>query len=171
MVSVPFEFECRVCHERHRDLPAFAFDAPAQIRVVPPEEEADRVHLTSDTCEIDLDGHHRFVRAQLEIPIRQTNDCFSWGVWVSLSEASFARFLELFHDTRRLAGESFFGWFSSALPEYPDTMYLKSRILTREHPLRPLVELEATEHPLSVDQRDGIAVSRAIELAQRLLHH
>lgn len=167
---MPFEFECRVCRQTHSELPGFAFEAPAQIRVVPPEEEAQRVQLTSDTCEIDLDGLHRFVRAQLEIPICGTEDCFSWGVWVSLSEASFARFIELFDDANRSPGESFFAWFSSALPEYPDTMYLRSRIHTREHPLRPLVELEPTEHPLSVDQREGITSARAVELAERLLH-
>ena len=163
------EFRCHVCGELHCGLPAFGFEAPAQVRVVPTGEES-RIELTSDTCLIDLDGLHRFVRAQLEIPIQGTSDSFSWGVWVSLSEVSFNRFLELFEEEGRLPGESFFGWLSSSLPEYPETMFLKTRIRSREFPLRPLVELEATEHPLSVDQRDGVPLARAIELAMRLLH-
>jgi hypothetical protein len=165
-----FRFDCHVCGKRHEQLPAFGFEAPAQLRAVPSNEQPSRVLLTADTCIIELDGVHHFVRAQLEIPIQQTSDFFIWGVWGSLSESSFARFVELFDNVERTPGETFFSWLSSDLPAYPDTMFLKSQIRTREYPLRPLVELERTDHPLAIDQHNGIPQARATELAASLLH-
>lgn len=170
MASGALEFECRACGERHVGLPAFHFDGPAQLALVPPDEYADRVEHTDDGCVLDLDGRHWFARGQLEVPIRGSGDVFTWSVWVSLSERSFERYAELFDDVGRGEGESFFGWLCNALPEYPDTMFLKARLHVRPYPLRPRVELEPTEHPLAVDQREGVPHERAIALAERLLH-
>jgi hypothetical protein len=35
---------------------------------------------------------------------------------------------------------------------------------------RPIVELEETDHPLSVDQRDGIDPARMQEIVSKVLH-
>ena len=40
----------------------------------------------------------------------------------------------------------------------------------REYPMRPWVELEPTDHPLAVVQREGMSRVDAIALAERLLH-
>jgi hypothetical protein len=163
-------FDCRACGERHVGLPAFHFGGPAQLALVPAAEYDARVELTDDGCVLDLDGRHYFARGQLEIPILGTNDHFTWSVWVSLSAESFERYAELFDDPLREPGESFFGWLCNALPEYPDTMFLKTGLHVRPYPSRPRVELEPTGHPLAVDQRSGIPRERAIALAERLLH-
>lgn len=170
MPSPELAFECRACGEQHVGLPAFHFGGPAQLRLVPPDEYDERVELTDDGCVLDLDGRHFFVRGQLEIPVRDTDDRFTWSVWVSLSEQSFERYTELFDDRARRAGESFFAWLCNPLPDYPDTMFLRTRLHVRAYPDRPRVELEPTDHPLAIDQRTGIARARAIELAERLLH-
>lgn len=163
-------FRCRACGELHVGLPAFHFAGPAQLGAVPPEEFDARVDLTDDGCTLDLYGRHHFARGQLEVPIHGTDDQLTWSVWVSLSENSFARYVELFEDERREAGASFFGWLCNALPEYPDTMFLKTRLHVRPYPLRPSVELEPTDHPLAIEQREGIGRARAIAMAERLLH-
>jgi hypothetical protein len=36
--------------------------------------------------------------------------------------------------------------------------------------MRPTIELEPTDHPLSIEQHDGITSERLIEIVQRLLH-
>jgi len=36
--------------------------------------------------------------------------------------------------------------------------------------VRPVVELEPTDHPLAVEQRTGITVARVQEFAEQLLH-
>ena len=55
-----------------------------------------------------------------------------------------------------------------SLPGYPDTLRLKSRAPTRAIGRRPRVELEPTDHPLAVEQRQGITLVR--EFAELALH-
>src|SRR5215831_8075762 len=44
---------------------------------------------------------------------------------------------------------------STKVPGYPDTAFLKTMVHQREVGVRPSVELEPTDRPLAVDQRDG----------------
>ena len=53
---------------------------------------------------------------------------------------------------------------------YPATLHLKTHVHTRAVGQRPLIELEATEHPLAVEQRNGITMERVREIAAALLH-
>ena len=64
-----------------------------------------------------------------------------------------------------------FGWLMADLPTYePTTLNLKTMVQTRPLGLRPLVELEPTDHPLAVEQREGITVARVQSIAEQLLH-
>jgi hypothetical protein len=127
-----------------------------------------RIELSSDACVIDEKWF--FVRGCLEIPVREHEEPFSWGVWCSLSEENFQRYEKLFDRVAREAGESFFGWLCSAIPGYPDTQQLKTMVRVRPWPTRPLVHLEPTNHPLAVEQREGLTVERAREIAERIMH-
>ena len=164
MVLSRIRFKCRTCDEWHEGLPSPGWDYPIQYLMVPAEERPNRVRLTSDTCIID--GDQYFVRANLPIHIHHSDEPLTWGIWVSLSKASFERFQELFDDERRAGGESFLGWLCATIPGYPDTQLLKTRIHVQPWPDRPLVELEPTKHPLSVDYQNGISAARAMELVQ-----
>ena len=161
-------FTCRSCGEVHRELPAWHFDAPIQVLGIPEIERASRVELTADDCVID--GKQFYAKGLLELPLRKLKQPFVWGVWVSLSEDSYERFVDLFNDPLRKAGPSFFGWLCNSLPDYPETQLLKTYLHIREFPMRPWIELEPTDHPLAIDQRDGLPEERAIAMAERLLH-
>ena len=63
----------------------------------------------------------------------------------------------------------FFGWLGSRLPLYPDTLHLKTHVHLRAPPTVPFVELEPTDQPLAVEQRNGITIERVIEIAEALL--
>ena len=149
-------------------MPSFGWDYPVQYLLVPEEERDRRVELSSDACVIDEQWF--FVRGCLEIPVHDHEDTFSWGVWCSLSEDNFRRYGAAFDQVSREAGESFFGWLCSAIPNYPDTQQLKTMVRVRPWPTRPLVELEPTNHPLAVEQREGISAARAREIAEHLMH-
>ena len=85
---------------------------------------AMRGKLDSDVCIIE--GKDIFVRGCLEIPIIGHKDCFIWGVWVSVSEASFARILELW-DAPVVENEPpKFGWLCNNISLYPTTLNLKT---------------------------------------------
>ncbi|HZG42899.1 MAG TPA: DUF2199 domain-containing protein [Longimicrobium sp.] len=53
---------------------------------------------------------------------------------------------------------------------YPDTLLLKTYVHLQPVPVRPLVELEPTDHPLAVDQREGVTQERAREIVEAVLH-
>lgn len=157
-----FRYKCRTCDEWHDGLPSPGWDYPLPYLSVPEEERDRRIVLTKDSCIID--GAEFYARANLDLPIHGAAQPLSWGVWVSLSEASFRQFETLFHDRDREAKASFFGWLCSAIPGYPETALIKTRIHIRPWPNRPVVELEPTDHPLAVDWRNGLTVERAVAL-------
>ena len=135
---------------------------PFYFYAIPAGERERRCTLTSDTCVAD--DAYFFVHGRLEIPVLGETDPFAWGVWVSLSRANFNRFEASFNEPKRSQIGPFFGWLSVELPLYPSTQNLKTRVHLRDNGLRPLVELEPTDHPLAVEQRDGISVERIAEI-------
>lgn len=116
-------------------------------------------------------GEHFFVRALIRLPVLDADHDFEWGVWVSVSEESFLRMSALWEQQRREAEPPIFGWLSTDVPIYaPSTLNLAAMVYTQPVGLRPLAQLEASEHPLTVEQHDGIRLTRVQEFAERLLH-
>ena len=145
---------------------AFATEAPAYWR--PEFEEQGRGVLGDENCEIDDDF---FVRGRIRIPVNDADEDFEWGVWVTLSEANYERMLELWSTPGREAEPAYFGWLSTELPIYePSTLNLQTMVHTRPVGERPLIELEPTDHPLAVEQREGITLERVREIALEVLH-
>ncbi|MFD2277966.1 DUF2199 domain-containing protein [Streptomyces lusitanus] len=153
---------------RHPELPMnYSADAPAVWDAG--LADADDCLLSSDQCVVRAE--HYFVKGLVEVPVLGTDDVFSWGVWVSLSRANFARAAELWDQPGREAEEPYFGWLTTELMVYPQTtLNLKTLVHTRPVGERPYVELEPTDHPLAVEQRTGITVDRVREIAAGMLH-
>ena len=64
------------------------------------------------------------------------------------------------------------GLLCNNISEYPPTLNLKTYLHLRGGNLRPSIELELTDHPLAVDQRQGISIERVEEIAVTFsLHH
>jgi hypothetical protein len=53
---------------------------------------------------------------------------------------------------------------------YPDTLNLKAHVHNRELGVVPFIELEPTDHPLAIEQREGITMERVKDIAQLYLH-
>ncbi|HVZ38062.1 MAG TPA: DUF2199 domain-containing protein [Candidatus Kapabacteria bacterium] len=64
----------------------------------------------------------------------------------------------------------FFGWLDAWLKPCPDTTNLKTMVHLRDDGIRPYILLEPTDHPLAVEQREGITVERVAELYAMLMH-
>jgi hypothetical protein len=153
-------FRCAVCGALHDELPHPGTDQPDPYWDVAEEERERRIELTADTCVID--GEHFFIRGVIEIPVHGYPDGFGFGVWVSQKRENFETYLD--HPESDEIGP-FFGWLSTRISYYPaDTMLLKTRAHFRGDGLRPLIELEPTDHPLAVDQREGISLRKALEI-------
>ena len=164
-------FTCSTCGELH-DLENISFgaDRPAQWNVLT-DEEKQSSELTSDQCVIETGSETSFfVRGCLDIPIKGATSAFTWGVWVSLSEQSFLEMSEHWDDPARVNLGPYFGWLCTAIPAYPDTMFLKTNVRQRAVGVRPTVELEPTDHPLAVHQWEGIEPAELQAMVQQLLH-
>jgi hypothetical protein len=163
MASI-FSFKCSSCAEVHEGAPSFSFTAPLQYTGLTDAEKAD-VHLGTDLCYI---GEERFIRVCLEVPIIGIDQPFMWGVWVSLSQSNFERYRETYD--LPIEKEEYFGWFCNRLPFYPNTLSLKTLVHPRSGGIRPRLELEETDHPLSIDFYNGITMARAQEIAEHAMH-
>ena len=159
---------CRGCGERHEELP-FSYHAGAPEYWSDDLDDDDASQLSEEQCVIN--GEYYYVHALIRLPVVDAEDDFEWGVWVSLSEANFERMSDAWEQEGRETMEPMFGWLCTALPTYePSTLDLKTMVHTQPVGLRPLVELEPTDHPLAVEQRNGITVARVQEIAELLLH-
>lgn len=157
-----FRFKCAECEEWHEGMPSFGTSAPSLYNSIPESEREERCHLTSDTCIVD--DEFFFVRGCIEIPVIGTAEPFIWGAWVSLSNKSFDEFLSTFDEPIRSEFGPYFGWLSTELPLYPSSQNLKTHLHLRDQGVRPLIELEPSDHPLAVEQREGITVERLGEI-------
>lgn len=166
--SEPFRFECASCGTVHEGIPTFGWDFPVQYLAIPEAERAQRVVLSDDTCVIDDEWF--FVRGCLEIPVHRYGEPLNYGVWLSVSRESFAGYSASFDDVNRRSGTTYFGWLCTAIPGYPDTQLLKTAIHVRPWPTRPRVQLESTDHPLALEQRDGINPWRVQQIVERIMH-
>jgi hypothetical protein len=91
-------------------------------------------------------------------------------VWASLSEVNFERTLELWDQEGRENEPAYFGWLSTALLVYPDTMFLKTSVQTQPVGSVPLITVEHNDHPLSVDQHHGVTLEKVHKWLEQLLH-
>lgn len=160
-------FHCSSCGQYHGNLP-LNYGVPAPIYWSDDLAKDEKSELGQDVCIIK--GEHFFIKGNVEIPIRDSREVLAYTVWVSLSPANFERAVELWHDPKRVEEAPYFGWFSCQLPGYPDTLNLKTRVHTRDLGIVPYIELEPTDHPLAIEQRNGITLERVIEIAELNLH-
>ncbi|WP_280691833.1 MULTISPECIES: DUF2199 domain-containing protein [unclassified Kitasatospora] len=167
MSSTAHTFTCSCCHGEHAG-PALSHSAKAPDLWHPQYAEDTDSMLTADLCSIK--GQALFIHGLIEIPVRDTGEIFSWGVWSSLSAPNFARAVERWQDEDRDQEPAYFGWLSTELPLYGvSTMILKTQVHTRPLGRRPFIELEPTDHPLAVEQREGITAARVAEIAELVL--
>jgi hypothetical protein len=152
-------FRCSVCGE-HADLPHVGMEKPEHWFDVPEHERASRVQLTSDTCVIDNDDF--FVRGVIQIHVHDYPENFGIGVWVSQKRENFYKYLENYKSDEI---GPFFGWLCSRIGFYKeDTLLLKTMVYFHGDNLRPSIVLEETEHPMALDQKNGISLGRAWEI-------
>lgn len=159
---------CSTCGERHEGLFDLACSHPEQWsgseEKRPNAEALQSQHfLSEDFCV--LEGEDFFVRCVLDIPlIGSGGRSFGYGVWSTLSRKNFLLYQETFDSGEQGDLGPWFGWFSNRLKGYPDTLNLKCQVHPRAGRQRPWIELEETDHPLALEQRNGINFDRLLEI-------
>lgn len=161
------------------------------------EERDARTIIGSDQCVVDQQWF--FIRGCLEIPVAGSSDPFLWGLWASVLEPAFDEISETWEENgREKVHGPFKGRLANSLhartspkgdiPKcrrrcgrykivrhkvlsvYVETFNLKVSISIQPAGTRPLFIVDEAEHPLGIEQRNGISESRVQELASLLLH-
>jgi hypothetical protein len=158
-------YTCSCCGKVHEGLPDLSFDRPGYVAEVPEEEMKDRVKLNEDLCIVD--GEHYFIRGVLKIPIHNYDQDLGFGVWVSQKKENFETYLNNY-DTSDIG--PFFGWLSNEFRfGGQPTTNLKTMAHFQGNGQRPLIELDESDHPLSLAQRNGISLDEAWKIAHEYL--
>lgn len=161
-------WRCPCCGEQPGGVFDLACGKPEQWpgsedKVPNAEARTSNHFLSEDFCV--LDGEHFFVRCVLEIPILGSGgEFFAYGVWSTLSAKNFCVYLDTFDSGDQEDLGPWFGWFSNRLKGYDDTLNLKCQVHPRPGRQRPWIELERTDHPLAVEQAEGITFDRLLEI-------
>ncbi len=160
----PEQFDCRRSPAVERAVEFvrdFLTPEPRHSRIVIPEgERSGRIKLTTDTCVVDDELF--LIRGVLRIPLTDEPEVFGFGVWVSQKQENFERYLANF-DSAKIG--PFFGWLCTSIRYYEGgTQHLKTMAHFQGGNLRPLIQLEPSDHPLAVDQREGITLAKAWEI-------
>lgn len=161
-------WKCHLCGATEGEAP-LCFGTEAPWREMVPQGEFDRrVDLTADQCVVDEAAF--FIRGHIEIPVHGQPETLAFSVWSSLSERSFLHMSERWLCADRADDPPYFGWLSTDILVYPETINLKLSVQSRAPGRVPLFTVEPGDHPLSRDQHEGITERRWHELAHALLH-
>lgn len=168
-----WEWTCACCGQRKRGVPHLGFDAPIHHSWAEQGDQDFKVlNKNSDTCTMEIDGQLcYFVRGVLFLPVLGAEDGFGFGVWSTLGEASFKRYVESIsdHDQSRIG--PLFGYLANRLPFYPDTLNLELDVLAQDGGKRPILRIrdEHEGHPLHKDQAEGLDADRFAELLSQIM--
>ena len=161
-------WRCNICGGECEESPTcFGIEAPWRA-LVPESEFLRRVELTADQCVID--GATFFVRGHVQIPIHDFSEPLAFSVWSSLSEKSFRHMCERWTSPLRAADSAYFGWLSTPIAIYPNTVHLPLSVQSREPGFTPTFTVTCADHPLAIDQERGITIARWHEIAHKILH-
>jgi hypothetical protein len=139
------------------------YHAPDHWVAIP--EARRRGKIDQDVCFLHQNnGMDIYLRGVIEIPIIGQNDHFRWGAWVAVTREGFDRALELWtaeviEDEPPLGGR-----IGNDICSYPDTIDELAHVHLRPGKFRPAIELISTDHPLAIEQREGISMERVEEI-------
>ena len=162
-------FQCTDCGQWHEEMPMDMFYAlPSYVASIPENERDARVVRRGDF--IIVDNEHHFLRVLLELPIKNSGETFSYGVWGSLSKKNFDRALAIYDDPKASEDEpEYFSWLNNSIEQWPQTINLKTMIKLKSDARASMI-LEPTDHPLAAAQREGIELDRVREIVDKALH-
>jgi hypothetical protein len=159
-------YTCSVCGAYHDDeVRDIRMTLPEPVFRLDERERAERAWVGEDSSVLRDDGGERyFVRGLLELPLRNADDRFAYGVWVEVGEDDFSALDKLWRDPDGHLHAPFAGRLANELTPYRGTVGLPVGLRLRDVRVLPLVELETGDHPLVRDQLAGISDHHAHEL-------
>ncbi len=156
------QFQCSCCGKTHDSWPALTFKAPDPYAGLSEEERREMATFSSDFCVIKWeDQTDRFIRVTFTQKVLESCQDLDYGVWVSLSETSFADYEANFHNDSHEA--TYFGWLCNEIWGYDFSKGgIPMTVRTRPNGQRPeAFPHEGFDHPFVRDFYDGITLNEA----------
>ena len=159
-------YTCEVCGRFHDDeLRDVRAGLPEEIFELTEEERGRRAWIDPGGDFATLDGNRCFVRALIEVPLSLEDDRFGWGVWVRVGSDDADELIERWVDPEA-CGRTYPGLLATDLPAYGATVDEPGMLRLGPVDALPSFELDDPRHPLAIEQRAGISLGRARELAE-----
>jgi len=156
---------CGAEHDLSGMEPSYA--RPDAYVAVPKTERAFRTSGGKDACRVrDAADSRRqfFLRVLLPVPVRGEDDACSWGVWVEVDEAAFARTDQLWDDPAQANEPPFPATLANSLKGYEDTLGLRGSVQLTGPTSVPVFTLaRSVEHLIATEQREGVYPERVVE--------
>lgn len=135
---------------------------------VPAAEREQRIVISPDQCVIDNCSF--YLRGRILLPIHGLDEPFVWGVWAEVSPSNFIRSNHLWQTPGRQNEPPYPGYLDSDIFLFGSTINLEVDIHTQPIGQRPRFMISDPNHPLAIEQRDGITIERAQEIAEMVIH-
>jgi hypothetical protein len=158
---------CGYCNETHTELQLdIALRVPDPALAIPEEDRCPpRVVLKEDFAIVDRQA---FLRCVIEIPIVGIDDTFNWGVWIALADRDMDSIMDSWSRRDIEIYPCYAGRLGNDIDRrfYPPTRDLPVQVRPRST-IRPSAIVESIDHPLAIEQRDGIALDRVRAITHR----
>ena len=154
-------FQCSCCGQTHESWPALIFKAPDQYASLSPDDKQNIGQLSSDFCVIEHEDQvDYFIRVVFTQKVIDGCQYLEYGVWVSLSEKSYADYAANFHRDDYETG--YFGWLCNQIRGYVFPQFIPTNVVVRTGGQRPeIFPKEDFDHPFVRDFYNGISVEEA----------
>jgi hypothetical protein len=169
MSAEAYHWRCACCGEEFTGLPMdIALGLPVDWDALDQETRAAS-QLDEDFCQVrNSDGEmDRFIRCLLPLPVPGISSEFRFGVWMSVSERSWAIYRMGFDDGV-YSEEGCFGYLMNEVPDYQGSFLLHADVFFQPGKLRPKVVLQEAKHPLVAAQRHGIDLAQIQRWAAKM---
>lgn len=161
-------YKCSCCEMVYDELPlCFGNNEPDYYWSIPENERETRIELKESLCVID---EHYFHRGILTIPITDHDEDLVFNVWTTISEDNFQKRNKLWRKAKRIKEQPYFGWLQTQIPTYGNTINIKTRAFEQKVGYIPKIEVIEENHPLTIDQSNGITFEKAKEIVWKILH-
>ena len=131
---------------------------PTEAAKVPSFQRPERVWINGELCVVD--DKKFYLYGSIEIDIHDHADSFMWGAWAEVDENFFFQYQSAFSDVKRTKIDPQNARLGTDIPFYPVTLDLPISVHIQPIGVRPLFLLAKGEHPLVMDQQQGVSVAR-----------
>jgi hypothetical protein len=161
-------YYCSECGKYHREIPMnYGAKSPTAYFNLT-EDEKQKTELTQDICVID--EKRFFIKGQIKIKVEDKDEPFSWNVWAEITKEDFENEQENWNEENRFLRKPYSGVLDTSLNCYPNTLGLKVSIQTQKIGFIPDISIDSTNHPLYLEQENGIDMKRVTMFALKILH-